>query len=203
MKPGEDRTRRDGVALLLIDFINPMDFEGSERLLDGARAAARVALKLRTVADELDIPTIYVNDNHGHWHSERSQIVERCASAQNPASEMVRALAPRSSDYFVVKPHLSGFYATSLPVLLPKIGATRLVLTGVAADICVLFTAADAHMRDYELWIPRDAVASEEDARTDWALGIMKDSMDARVEPTTRLTLNEWACRPIASVASV
>jgi nicotinamidase-related amidase len=67
---------------------------------------------------------------------------------------IVRKLAPRGNDYFVIKPQFSGFYATNLPVLLPKLGVSRLILTGIAADICVLFTAAHAHMRAYDLWVP-------------------------------------------------
>ena len=69
---------------------------------------------------------------------------------------------------------------------------SRLVLTGVAADICVLFTAADAHMRDYDLWIPSDAVASETQQQTDSALGIMRKCMNAETRPTTELSLAQW-----------
>ena len=101
-------------------------------------------------------------------------------------------LGPRPDDFFVIKPALSGFYATSLPVLLPKLGVSRLVLTGVAADICVLFTAADAHMRDYDLWVPADAVGSEGDERTRWALDIMQKSMGAEIRPTSELSLAAW-----------
>ena len=128
--PGrQDRTRRhDGAALLLIDFINPLDFDGAEQVVDAARAAAGVARRLRSEADTLGIPTIYVNDNHGHWHAEHTKIVERCANPDRPASDVVRSIAPRGQDYFVIKPHLSGFYATNLPVLLPKLGVSRLVL---------------------------------------------------------------------------
>jgi nicotinamidase-related amidase len=181
------------VALLLIDFINPMNFEGAEALVDAATTASAVALRLRKEADRLKIPTIYVNDNHGHWRSERSWIVENCARAGDAARRLVRRIAPRARDYFVIKPHLSGFYATSLPVLLPKLGVNRIVLTGVATDICVLFTAADAHMRDYDLWIPSDAVASESQERRDWALDIMHKSMNAEVRPSTVLALDSWA----------
>ena len=109
--------------------------------------------------------------------------------------DFVAKLAPRDGDYFVIKPQFSGFYATNLPVLLPKLGVDRLVLTGISADICVLFTAADAHMRDYRLWIPEDAVAAETHERCRWALEIMKQSMGAEVRPTSRLSLAAWAKR--------
>ena len=95
----------------------------------------------------------------------------------------------------MIKPQFSGFYATNLPVLLPRLGVDRLILIGVAADICVLFTAADAHMRQYDLWIPADLVASESDEHRDWALGIMAGSMAADTAPSADLALAEWLGR--------
>ncbi len=181
-----------GVALLIIDMINGLDFDGGDVLQPKAEAAADVVLGLRRDADRLGVPTVYVNDNFGAWHSERSRIVAACGSAEKPGRELVAKMAPRDGDYFVIKPQFSGFYATNLPVLLPKLGATRLVLTGLAADICVLFTAADAHMRAYELWTPRDAVASEDDRRADWALSIMAQSLGADCRGTTEVTLADW-----------
>jgi nicotinamidase-related amidase len=77
-------------------------------------------------------------------------------------------------------------------VLLPKLGVTKLILTGIATDICVLFTAADAHMRDYALWIPADAVAAETDERGRWALEIMSNSMGATTDAAKKLSLGKW-----------
>jgi nicotinamidase-related amidase len=105
---------------------------------------------------------------------------------------LVDALEPRPDDFFVIKPQFSGFYATNLPVLLPRLKASRLVLTGIAADICVLFTAADAHMREYELWVPEDCVAAAEEQRTRWALEIMRGAMKADTRPTAGQTLDAW-----------
>ena len=36
-----------------------------------------------------------------------------------------------------------------------------LILTGMAANICVLFTADDAYMRGYELIVPRDCALAQ------------------------------------------
>jgi nicotinamidase-related amidase len=181
-----------GVGLLIIDMINAMDFPGADGVRSKAEQVADVILALRDEADRLQVPVIYVNDNYGQWHSDKSRIVEACAAEDSPGRAMVRRIAPRDDDYFVIKPQVSGFYATNLPVLLPKLGVSRLVITGIAADICVLFTAADAHMRAYGLWVPRDAVASEADERTGWALEIMQKSMQAHTEPTQALTLEAW-----------
>ncbi len=182
-------------ALLIIDMINDLDFEGGEDLREPAEAAARRIVKLRAAADEAGVPVIYVNDNFGHWHSERSSIVDHCDREDSPGRALIAALRPRDSDYFIVKPQFSGFYATNLPVLLPQLGVSRVILTGVAADICVLFTAADAHMREYDLWVPGDTVASESDAHRRWALEIMQHSMSAETRPTDELPLTDWLSR--------
>jgi nicotinamidase-related amidase len=180
------------VGLLIIDMINDLDFEGAEAMAPKVGALADRVLDLRAQADRQGIPVIYVNDNYGHWHSEKSKIVERCAAPGSMGAEMVRRIAPREADFFVIKPQVSGFYSTNLPVLLPRLGVRRLVLTGIAADICVLFTAADAHMREYDLWVPQDAVVSDHEERTAWALDIMAKSMGARTTATTELSLKDW-----------
>jgi nicotinamidase-related amidase len=184
-----------GVGLLIIDLINPMDFPGAEAMRAEAEAAADIALSLRAECERLGVPVVYVNDNYGQWHSERSKIVEACAAPDKIGSAIAARLAPREDDYFIIKPQFSGFYATNLPVLLPRLSVNRLVLTGIAADICVLFTAADAHMREYGLWIPDDAVASESNERTQWALDIMRNSMGAETRPTRGLSLEAWVAR--------
>jgi nicotinamidase-related amidase len=180
----------NGTALLIIDMINGFDFEGAEALRPKAKQAAEAILALRDQADAADFPIVYVNDNFGEWHSEKSKLVER-AGGRLPAP----GLAPRDGDYFIIKPQFSGFYSTNLPVLLPKLGVRRLVLTGVATDICILFTAADAHMRDYAVWVPEDAVAAESDERHAAALAILRDRMGAETAPAGELRLTDWARR--------
>lgn len=63
---------------------------------------------------------------------------------------------------------------------------------GARTDICVLFTAADAHMREYQLWTPEDAVASESDQRNAWALEIIRNSMQADTRSTAEQDLEAW-----------
>lgn len=182
---------RGGTALIIIDLITEMKHEGAEAMREPVEAAARAVRRLRDEADAAELPVIYVNDNFGEWHSEGSRLVDR-ALKQGVARSIVERLRPRDTDYFIIKPQFSGFYATNLPVLLPKLGVDRLILTGIAADICVLFTAADAHMRDYRLWVPGDAVAARTAERRCWALEIMRDAMDAETRPTDALPLSRW-----------
>lgn len=186
--PARDRPGA-AAALLIIDMINTFDFEGGEELRSRAEAIAGPIARLRAAFDAADLPTVYVNDNFGEWHSEKSRLIEQ---ALDGAPDSLAELKPRECDYFVLKPQFSGFYATNLPVLLPKLGVRRLVLTGVATDICVLFTAGDAHMRDYALWVPGDAVATQDDDRGRWALEIIAQSMGADIAPTRERSPDDW-----------
>lgn len=180
----------NSTALLIIDMINDMDFDEGNDLLVEIDAAVEVIARLREEAEAAKAPIIFVNDNFGQWHADSSQILGYVEGTAG--RDVARRLKPRNQDYFVIKPQVSGFYATNLPALLPRLGVNRLVLTGVAADICVLFTAADAHMREYALWVPKDAVASDRPEHRDWALGIMAKSMDAEIRPTTQLSFRQW-----------
>ena len=182
-------------ALLIIDMITEMKFDGASSLRPAAQAAAQAIARLRREADAAEVPVIYVNDNAGQWHSDSTRLIEHALRDDSPGHAVGRTLEPRADDYFVIKPQFSGFYATNLPVLLPRLQASRLILTGISADICVLFTAADAHMREYDLWVPRDAVASTSPERTGWALEIMEQSMHAETRPTTDLCLRDWLAR--------
>lgn len=185
-----------GAALLIVDMINDLEFPGAEGLIAEIGSVAEVVLRLRNEADRQGAPVVYVNDNFGQWHSERSRIVDHCRRTGTAGATVVEMLAPREDDYFVIKPQLSGFYATNLPVLLPKLGASRVILTGVAADICVLFTAADARMREYDLWIPADATAANSPRRKAWALEIMRQALGAETRSTDELALADWLSAP-------
>lgn len=164
----------EGTALLVIDMINPLSFDGADRITDDVEAAAEVILRLRTRADAARAPVVYVNDNFGCWSDDRREIIARAAAAPGAGARISKRLEPRNRDIFIVKPQHSGFYGTTLPVLLPNVGARRLVLTGLAAEFCVLFTAADAFMRDYEVRVPANAVVAARPERLNWALDVMQ-----------------------------
>ncbi len=129
-----------GAALLIIDMLNTLDFEGGEDMVPAATRAADAIARLRDEAARADVPVVYVNDNHDQWHSERSRLVAMCLEDGCRGRPLAERLEPRPDDYFVIKPQFSGFYSTNLPVLLPRLGVSRLILTRVATDVCVLFT---------------------------------------------------------------
>jgi nicotinamidase-related amidase len=176
-------------ALLLIDVINDMDFEGSESLVRFAEPMARRLRELKQRARAAGIPTIYINDNFGKWRSDFRTLVEHCVVDDVPGRAVARMLAPDEQDYFVLKPKNSAFYGTTLETLLDSLGTKRVIITGIAGDNCVLFSANDAYLRELKLFIPCDCVASESQEENDHALRLMQKVVKAEITPSTGLDL--------------
>jgi len=175
------------VALLLIDWINDLEFEGGERLLPQALAAARASAALRKRAKQAGVPVIYCNDNFGRWRSDFRSLLEHVLHDEVRGKPIAELLAPQDDDYFVLKPKHSGFHSTTLEVLLAHLGASTLILTGIAGNFCVLFTAHDAYMRDFKLVVPRDCLASEKEADNRNALEHMAATCKAEIGPSTAI----------------
>ena len=173
------------VALLVIDMINAFDFEGAAAMLPRALAAARATAALRQRARHAGVPVVYVNDNFGRWRSDFREVLEHCL--RSPGREIAALLRPDKDDYFVLKPKHSGFQHTTLDVLLEHLGCETLVLTGVAGNFCVLFTAHDAYMRDCHLLVPRDCVASATEADDRYALEHMAAVTKADTRPSSEV----------------
>lgn len=146
--------------------------------------------ELKKRAKAADIPTIYVNDNFGRWQSDFKRIVAHCSRDDAKGKSFVKLLPPDDDDYFVLKPKHSGFYSTTLELLLTHLGAKNLILTGIAGNNCVLFTANDAYMRDFKLFIPADCVVSNTEQENEHALKQMETVLKADVTPAADLDLN-------------
>ena len=172
------------VALLLIDWINDLEFEEGEKLFPQALKAAKATATLRRRAKQAGVPVIYCNDNFGKWRSDFRSLLEHVLHDDVRGRPIAELLAPDEHDYFVLKPKHSGFHSTSLDVLLAHLGASTLILTGIAGNFCVLFTAHDAYMRDFNLVVPRDCIASEEEADNRHALEHMARTCKADTGPS-------------------
>jgi nicotinamidase-related amidase len=181
------------VALLLIDLINDLEFPEGDQLLRFALPMADRIAELKRRAKAARIPVVYVNDNFGRWQSNFHTQVEHCLRDGVRGREIVEKLKPDPDDYFVLKPKHSGFFSTTLDLLLEYLGVKTLILTGIAGNICVLFTANDAYLRDFGLIVPRDAVASNTEEENAHALDQMAKILKADTTPSTELDLDRWA----------
>jgi nicotinamidase-related amidase len=172
-------------VLLLIDVINDLDFAGSEELVRFARPMAERIAELKKSSKALGVPVVYVNDNFGRWRSDFNSQVEHCLHDDVPGKEIVALLKPDEDDYFVLKPKHSGFFSTTLDTLLEYLVTQTVILAGMAANICVLFTANDAYMRDFKLIVPSDCVASNTEQDNRYALEQMRQVLKADIRPTS------------------
>ncbi len=180
---------KSSVALLLVDVINDLEFEGAEKLERYIIPMAENLAELKRRAKEVKIPVIYVNDNYGRWQSDLRKLVDRCLNEDVRGRKMVEILQPEEDDYFVLKPKHSGFFSTSLEVLLKYLNARTVILGGLAGNICILFTANDVYMRDMGLYVPSDCCASNEKSDNDHALSLMETILKADIRPSAELDL--------------
>lgn len=174
-------------ALLIVDVINDLNFPEANQLMRYAPAMARKIAKLKTRVKKAGVPVIYVNDNFGRWRSDLRQQVEHCR--QGKAREIVDLLKPDEDDYFVLKPKHSGFFSSTLETLLRYLGAKKLIITGIAGNYCVLFTANDAYMRDYDLVVPADCTVSNTAKENRQALILMRQYLKADTRSSSKVRL--------------
>lgn len=180
-----------GKALLLIDVINDLDFPEADDLIKFAEPMAQRIFALKKQCKEIGIPSIYVNDNFGVWRSDFKQVLEHCTKRTSRGRKISKLLEPDEDDYFVLKPKHSGFHSTTLDILLAHLHCDTLILTGIAGNICVLFTANDAYMRDFKLLIPGDCIASNTKEENDYALSLMAKVLKANTDESSLLALEQ------------
>lgn len=174
-------------ALILIDVINDLEFDHGDALLQAALPMADRIAALARRARAAAVPVIYVNDNFGKWQSQFETQVEHCLNGGVRGKPIAAKLLPEPSDYFVLKPKHSAFYSTMLETLLRYLGTQTLILTGMAAHVCVLFTANDAYMRDYRLMVPEDCMAASDPEDFAYALKQMRNLLRADTRPSTEI----------------
>lgn len=191
-RPVRTRTHfpQSSTVLLLIDVINPCDFEGGDAFVRRNLRVARAIRRLRDRVGKRALPIIYVNDNFGKWRSDIDALVTACTQPDTPGAPIVELLRPRPSDFVVLKTKLSGFYGTPLDTMLRLGGVRRPILVGFSTDDCVLFTAADAYMREYQLLVPRDCVGARSDNASKRALTLMTSLLAARTAPSRALRVS-------------
>lgn len=177
---------RSRPALLLIDFVNTLDFDGGAKLAKRAVAAARRTRRLKDRAHAEGVPTIYVNDHFGDWSANFDAVLKRCERSPL-GSRLASLLCPQPGDLSILKPRHSAFYGTPLEFLLDELRVDSLILTGLQAHICVLFSAHDAYLRRYRLWVPPGCIASETAADERAALRHMAEVTGAEIRAHSSL----------------
>jgi nicotinamidase-related amidase len=179
------------VALILIDVINDMEFEGGAELFRNAVPAGKRLAALRRRAKEAGIPVVYINDNFGKWRSDFRQQLGHVLEEGVRGEAVAQLLRPDKQDYFVLKTKHSGFYHTQLDLLIEYLGVRTVILAGFATDMCVLFTASDAYLRDLDIVVPRDCCAAKSRVHHEAALRHMERVLHVKTTTSSRINLRK------------
>lgn len=172
-------------ALLIIDMLNDFDFPNGETLASYTKDIVPSIKKLKKHFRAKDWPVIYINDHYRLWKADIALLVDH--TMNDISAPIIQEIKPEEEDYFLIKPKHSAFYATSLATLLDELEVDSVVITGVAGNICVFFTANDAYMREFSVCVPKDAIASEQEKFNEYALEMMKNVLKAEVRPVAEL----------------
>jgi nicotinamidase-related amidase len=177
-------------ALLILDMVSEFRFPDGASVLRGARRPARAIARLKARARAAKVPVIYVNDTAGKWESDPRAFVQRCKQPNARGRDVVELIEPDlDDDYFMFKPKHSAFFGTPLQSLLQQLRIRRLILTGTTSHQCVLFTAMDAHVREYELSVPADCIGAPSRVETRHALFIAEHALRAQIASSGRVRL--------------
>lgn len=187
--PKSGSLNRSPVVLLMVDVINHFEFPDGKQMLAQALPIAPRLARLKARARAAGLPVIYVNDNFGQWRSDLSKMLDHCLRPNAVGRRFVEQIRPDEEDYFVLKPRHSAFYQTPLEVLLTYLGASSLVLCGLATNSCIVCTAHDAKMRNFDLFVPSDCSASLTAREHKQAIEHIKTMADATTTSSGSLRL--------------
>jgi len=179
------------VVLLLLDVLNDVDFPGNSQLLKSIDSLGKNICALKKRCKESGIPVIYVNDNRDRWRSDFSVVLSHCLRPDSPGCPMVRQVIPEASDYIILKPKHSAFYATPLDTLFSYLKVKTVILAGLITNACILSTASELYVRDLDVYVPADCPAAPEKRAHRYALELMKKSFHVDTTSSTKLNLRK------------
>ena len=122
---------------------------------------------------------LYVNDQHAPDDEEFKLFPQHCVAGSDEVE-----IIPELSEYpgeVIPKTRYSAFWKTTLDEKLAQLKPDKLIICGVCTDICVLFTAADAMYRGYDIEVAVDCVASFDQAAHQFALKHMQKLFGAKM----------------------
>ncbi|MDV0436808.1 cysteine hydrolase family protein [Xanthomonas sacchari] len=168
-------------ALLIVDMISRFDFPGGARLAAAALPVAERIAQVRGRFHRRGWPVLFANDNFADWRTDFEGLWTLCADPKQRGARIAACLAPRPQDYYVLKPKHSAFLGSALSLLLARLQTTHLLVTGIATDACVLATAIDARMRDFQVQVPPSCCAALDGGRQQRALRLLREAFAVHV----------------------
>ena len=140
-------------ALLIIDMLNDFVEDWGTLRIEGAKEIIPYIKDLKTQFKQKNAPVIYICDSHDEDDKEFLIWPKHCVEG-TVGAEVVDALKPDPSDIIIKKKTYSGFFNTNLEETLKSLNVDEVYLVGVATNICVHYTAADAVLRGFKVYVP-------------------------------------------------
>ncbi|MGB8407893.1 MAG: cysteine hydrolase [Mycobacterium sp.] len=158
--------------------------------------AERVARaeSLVEAARDADIPVVFFQEVHRPSGVDFGRELDgsegvHCVEGHR-GTELEPSLRPRPGsdrEFHIVKRRYSGFIGTDFDIVLGGLQASTLILIGYLTDVCVHYTFADAHQRDYYVRVVSDCVGGSSTYRHDGALDSMEYLQTGAVRTTAEI----------------
>jgi len=152
-------------------------------LLERYRESGRTPILVRTIHD----PDV----DSDAWHDmyERNDRTKPCKRGTEGVA-FAPELGPAEDDVVVTKHRYDAFYGTALDTYLSANDVSRVVVCGVATNVCVDTTVRAAFVRDYDVTVPEDCVGTHDAEQRDPTLanveayfGDVRQSTDISFDP--------------------
>jgi nicotinamidase-related amidase len=160
------------VALVVVDIQRGSALPGQESgipHMEGAAERIARAEQLVAAARAARLPVIFFQEAHRRSGVDFGRELDGTEDVHclegDEATELWPTLRPADGEYHIVKRRYSGFIGTEFELLLRGLGVSTLVLIGGLTDVCVHYTFADAHQRDYYVRVVEDCVGGSSLAR--------------------------------------
>ena len=176
-------------AVLVVDM--QKDFCYEDGALFVGDAVRRIIPNIRALLEDAQrkgLQLIFTQDWHSPEDDEFAVWGRHCVEYTRGA-ELIDELAEVEERAFVVrKQKYTAFFETELEAHLVEKGIKKLIIVGVATNICVLHTAIDASLRGFEIIVPEDCVAALSDYEQEYSLYHIKNVLKGIVTSSDAIT---------------
>lgn len=137
-----------GAAIEEFDIFEQRD--KARAMVDGCRARG--------------VPVVWIQEVHKPHMQDIGRELDgseppHCIEGQ-PTTAIVDGLVPAPDEFHIQKRRYSAFFGTELDIVLRAYKAESVILIGGFTDVCVLYTAIDAHQRDLHVNVVTDVVSA-------------------------------------------
>jgi len=163
-----------------------------------AERSARM-IKIVDRARELGVPVVFIQEVHKRSMVEIGRELDGAEGPHcfedDPKNDFIDGLDPLPEEFHIKKRRYSAFFGTELEIVLKGYGAETLILFGGLTDVCVHYTAVDAHQHDYRVRVAADAVGGSSQRAHDAALEAIEYLQAESLASTDELigAMEEWA----------